>query len=143
LFAGALAKPAKNDQAIKTRRKATRCDQVTASSRAAICPNCNSSSNNANAARCQCGPRLRLSVIRSRRATLQPLPHPRSPDAIPEERDRTMDLHLTDEQVELLVTELDQIIDGDPYFLSPRIAALAAQAAAVPPQRIYAVKLRS
>jgi hypothetical protein len=35
-----------------------------------------------------------------------------------------MDLHLTDEQVELLVTELDRIIDGDRYPLSPRIRAL-------------------
>ena len=32
-----------------------------------------------------------------------------------------MDLHLTDEQVALLVTELDRIIDGDRYPLSLRI----------------------
>jgi len=36
----------------------------------------------------------------------------------------TMDLYLTDEQAELLATELDQIIDGDRYFLSPRITTL-------------------
>jgi len=58
-----------------------------------------------------------------------------------------MDLHLTDEQVDLLVAELDRIIADDRYFLSPRIQALRAirallkpypaRAAAVPPQRIY------
>ena len=36
----------------------------------------------------------------------------------------TMDLHLTDEQLELLVTTLDRIIDGDRYPLSRRIPAL-------------------
>jgi len=30
-----------------------------------------------------------------------------------------MNLHLTDEQAELLCAELDRIIDGDRYFLSP------------------------
>jgi len=35
-----------------------------------------------------------------------------------------MDLRLTNEQVDLLIAELDQIIDGDRYFLSPRITAL-------------------
>ena len=35
-----------------------------------------------------------------------------------------MDLHLTDEQAELLLAELDRIIDGDRYPLSPRIQAL-------------------
>jgi len=35
-----------------------------------------------------------------------------------------MDLHLTDEQVDLLVAELDRIIADDRYFLSPRIRAL-------------------
>ena len=59
-----------------------------------------------------------------------------------------MDLHLTDNQVELLVAELDRIIiDGDRYFLSPRIQMLRAireqlkpypaQPAASPAQRIY------
>ena len=36
----------------------------------------------------------------------------------------TTDSHLTDEQVELLVAELDRIIDGDRYPLSARIRAL-------------------
>ena len=35
-----------------------------------------------------------------------------------------MDPHLTDEQVALLVTELDRIIDGDRFPLSRRIRAL-------------------
>jgi hypothetical protein len=35
-----------------------------------------------------------------------------------------MDLHLTDEQVALLVAELDRIIDGDRYPLSTRVRAL-------------------
>ena len=35
-----------------------------------------------------------------------------------------MDLHLTDEQVELFVAELDRINDGDRYSLSARILAL-------------------
>jgi len=56
-----------------------------------------------------------------------------------------MDLHLTDEQAELLVAELDHLIDR--YFLSPRVKALReiratlkpypARPAAAPPQRIY------
>jgi len=56
-----------------------------------------------------------------------------------------MDLHLTDEQVDLLVAELDRIIADDRYFLSPRIQALReireqlrpypAQPAASPAQR--------
>jgi hypothetical protein len=59
-----------------------------------------------------------------------------------------MDLHLTDEQAELLVRELDRIIAEDRYFLSPRITALReirallkpypAQPAAAPTPRIYA-----
>ena len=36
----------------------------------------------------------------------------------------TMDLHLTDEQAELLLAALDRIIDGDRYPLSARIRAL-------------------
>jgi hypothetical protein len=35
-----------------------------------------------------------------------------------------MGLHLTDEQVVLLVAELDRIIDGDRYPLSARIRVL-------------------
>jgi hypothetical protein len=35
-----------------------------------------------------------------------------------------MDLHLTDEQVALLVAELDRVIDGDRYPLSARIRVL-------------------
>ena len=35
-----------------------------------------------------------------------------------------MGLHLTDEQLALLVAELDRIIDGSRYPLSPRITAL-------------------
>ena len=35
-----------------------------------------------------------------------------------------MDLHLNNEQADLLVAELDRIIDGDCYPLSPRIQAL-------------------
>ena len=35
-----------------------------------------------------------------------------------------MDLHLTDEQIALLVAELDRIIDSDRYPLSARVRAL-------------------
>jgi hypothetical protein len=35
-----------------------------------------------------------------------------------------MDLHLTDEQAELLLAALDRLIDGDRYPLSARIRAL-------------------
>ena len=35
-----------------------------------------------------------------------------------------MHLELTDEQTEAMIRELSQIIDGDRYFLSPRIVAL-------------------
>jgi hypothetical protein len=58
-----------------------------------------------------------------------------------------MDLHLTSEQVDLLIAELYQIIDGDRYFLAPRIRALReirallkpypAQAAAASSQKVY------
>jgi len=58
-----------------------------------------------------------------------------------------MDLHLTNEQVELLIAELDRIIADDRYFLSPRIQALRAmrallkrypaRPAAAPAPRIY------
>ena len=59
-----------------------------------------------------------------------------------------MDLHLTHDQVDLLVAELDRIIENDRYPLSPRITALReiramlkpypAQPAAAPVPRIYA-----
>ena len=59
-----------------------------------------------------------------------------------------MDLHLTDEQADLLLAELDRIIADDRYFLSPRIKELRAiramlkpypaQPAAAPVPRIYA-----
>ena len=35
-----------------------------------------------------------------------------------------MDLHLTDEQAELLLAALDRLIDNDRYPLSPRVKAL-------------------
>jgi hypothetical protein len=37
-----------------------------------------------------------------------------------------MNLDLTDEETAALLRELDHIIDGDRYFLSPRIRALTA-----------------
>jgi hypothetical protein len=58
-----------------------------------------------------------------------------------------MDLHLTDEQVELLVAELDRIIENDRYPLSSHIRALREIRALLkpyperpppsPPQRPY------
>jgi hypothetical protein len=36
----------------------------------------------------------------------------------------TMDLHLTDEQAELLLAALDRLIENDRYPLSPRVKAL-------------------
>ena len=58
-----------------------------------------------------------------------------------------MDLHLTDEQVALLVTELDRIVENDRYPLSRRIRALRSIRAvlkryperppAPPPQKPY------
>jgi hypothetical protein len=44
-----------------------------------------------------------------------------------------MDLKLTDEQSAALVRELDQIIDGDRYFLSPRIKTLREIRAMIKP----------
>ena len=59
-----------------------------------------------------------------------------------------MDLHLTDEQATLLVTELDRTSENDRYPLSPRLTALReirallkpypARPAAAPAPRIYA-----
>ena len=52
-----------------------------------------------------------------------------------------MDLHLTDEQAELLLAELDHIIDNDRYPLSRRIRALLKpypeRPPAPPPQKRY------
>jgi hypothetical protein len=58
-----------------------------------------------------------------------------------------MGLQLTDEQAAVLLAELDRIIDGDRYPLSPRIQTLKAiramlrpypaDAPAQPPQRHY------
>jgi hypothetical protein len=52
-----------------------------------------------------------------------------------------MDLHLTDEQVELLIIELDCIIDNNRYPLSARIRALRGIRALLkpmpPPPRQY------
>jgi hypothetical protein len=36
----------------------------------------------------------------------------------------TMNLHLTDDQAELLLAELDRVIENDRYPFSPRITAL-------------------
>ena len=52
-----------------------------------------------------------------------------------------MDLHLTDEQVALLIAELDRLIDNDRYPLSPRIRALLKpypeRPPTPPPQKTY------
>ena len=58
-----------------------------------------------------------------------------------------MHLELTDEQTEALIRELSQLIDGDRYPLSPRIAVLKdilgmvrpepALPAPLPPRRHY------
>jgi len=53
-----------------------------------------------------------------------------------------MDLHLNNEQADLLVVELDRIIENDRYPLAPRIRTLREirallRAAAAPPQRVY------
>ena len=44
-----------------------------------------------------------------------------------------MDLHLTDEQAELLVAALDRIIEGDRYPLTPRVKALRSIRALLKP----------
>jgi hypothetical protein len=46
-----------------------------------------------------------------------------------------MDLHLTDDQAELLLAELDRIIEDDRYPLSPRITAPREIRAMLMPQR--------
>jgi hypothetical protein len=45
-----------------------------------------------------------------------------------------MNLDLTDEQAAVLLRELDNIIDGDKYFLSPRIQTLKAIRAKIRPE---------
>jgi hypothetical protein len=45
-----------------------------------------------------------------------------------------MNLDLTDEQAAVLLRELDSIIDGDKYFLSPRIQTLKAIRAKIRPE---------
>jgi hypothetical protein len=45
-----------------------------------------------------------------------------------------MNLDFTDEQAAVLLRELDNIIDGDKYFLSPRIQTLKAIRAKIRPE---------
>jgi hypothetical protein len=45
-----------------------------------------------------------------------------------------MNLDLTEEQAAALLRELDNIIDGDRYFLSPRIRTLKAIRAKIRPE---------
>ena len=45
-----------------------------------------------------------------------------------------MNLDLTDEQAAVLLRELDSIIDGDKYFLSPRIQILKVIRAKIRPE---------
>jgi hypothetical protein len=47
-----------------------------------------------------------------------------------------MHLDLTDEQAAVLLRELDGIIDGDKYFLSPRIQTLKAIRAKIRPEPV-------
>ena len=47
-----------------------------------------------------------------------------------------MNLDLTDEQAAVLLRELDSIIDGDKYFLSPRIQILKAIRAKIRPEPV-------
>jgi hypothetical protein len=47
-----------------------------------------------------------------------------------------MNLELSDEQTEALLKELDNIIDGDRYFLSPRIRILKAIRAKIRPEPV-------
>ena len=58
-----------------------------------------------------------------------------------------MPLDLTDEETTLLLREIDHIIDGDRYFLSPRVQTLKAIRAKLrpepvreplPPPKVYA-----
>jgi hypothetical protein len=45
-----------------------------------------------------------------------------------------MRLELADEQTEALIRELPQLIDGDPYPLSPRVRTLKAILVKLPPK---------
>jgi len=45
-----------------------------------------------------------------------------------------MNLDLTDEETALLLRELDNLIDGDRYFMSPRIKTLKAIRAKIRPE---------
>ena len=56
-----------------------------------------------------------------------------------------MDLHLTDEQADLLLAALDRIIEGDPYPLSRRVRALRELRALLKPypERPLPPRLRS
>ena len=47
-----------------------------------------------------------------------------------------MNLDLTDEEAATLLNELDGIIDGDRYFLSPRIKTLKAIRAKIRPEPV-------
>ncbi len=47
-----------------------------------------------------------------------------------------MHLDLTDEEAALLLRELDGLIDGDCYFLSPRIKTLKAIRAKIRPEPV-------
>ena len=47
-----------------------------------------------------------------------------------------MNLDLTDEQTAALLRELDVLIDGDRYFLSPRIKTLKAIRAKIRPEPV-------
>ena len=47
-----------------------------------------------------------------------------------------MNLDLTDEETTALLRELDNLIDGDRYFLSPRIKTLKAIRAKMRPSRL-------
>jgi hypothetical protein len=50
---------------------------------------------------------------------------------------RVMHLDLTDEETAALLRELDSIIDGDRYFLSPRIKTLRAIRAKIRPEPVH------
>jgi hypothetical protein len=47
---------------------------------------------------------------------------------------KTMNLQLSDEEITTLLRELDAIINGDRYFLSPRIQTLKAIRAKLRPE---------
>ena len=47
-----------------------------------------------------------------------------------------MNLDLTDEETTALLRELDNLIDGDRYFLSPRIKTLKAIRAKIRPEPV-------